>query len=263
MKFFLNCLTFLGFFSFLLLATPGHAQGVSAFPQRVELSPENRIATVTLFNRGTERSTYRISFINYRQGHDGKMEAIDTPPEGEGFADGMIRFSPRQVILPPGEPQTVRLMLRTPPDLAEGEYRSHLMLQSIPPSEPIDPDPDPEELSVSLNIVYGFSIPIFVQVGELSIAGRIEPAGFDAQGQPIIRIYNEGSRHLRADLVVLSRTSEVTRINGLAVYLSTGYLDFPIDLSSLAPELKNTPLTLELRMLDDGPVLSQTQISVP
>ena len=45
---------------------------------------------------------------------------------GEHFADGMLSWSPRQITLQPGTAQVVRLMVRKPEGLAEGEYRSHL-----------------------------------------------------------------------------------------------------------------------------------------
>ena len=34
--------------------------------------------------------------------------------------------------LAPGETQAVRLLLRKPGNLADGEYRSHLLMQNVP-----------------------------------------------------------------------------------------------------------------------------------
>ncbi len=43
----------------------------------------------------------------------------------------MVRFSPRQFELKPGESQLVRLATRLPPTLARGEYRFPLRVNNI------------------------------------------------------------------------------------------------------------------------------------
>ena len=44
----------------------------------------------------------------------------------KNFLKNMVRISPSQVRLAPGERQIVKLAIRKPKDLAEQEYRSHL-----------------------------------------------------------------------------------------------------------------------------------------
>jgi len=215
----------------VMTSTTVTAQDVSAFPQRIIFTPQERFASITLFNRGNEPARYRISFVNYRQMSDGQMRKINQPLAEEGFADEMIRYSPRQIILPPDEPQTVRLMSRIPADLQEGEYRSHLLIQSVPDAAPAQEQTEQDQLSVKLDVVYGFSIPVFIQKGELDHAGHLEFAGFNDDRQPILRIYNDGTRHLRADIVAIRGGEEIGRVKGAAVYLSTGHLDLamPMD----------------------------------
>jgi len=85
----------------------------------------------------------------------------------------MLRFSPRQVKLAPGERQIVKLSLRRPRDLAPGEYRSHLRFRALPP-EPTDDDGN--ATSMKINMVVNFSVPITVQQGAYDVSVSLNKA---------------------------------------------------------------------------------------
>lgn len=101
-------------------------------PTRLILGERDRSAQISLINRGADEATYRIEFVQYRMDENGQLQEIEEPNELEKFADPLIRFSPRQVLLKPNEAQTVRLLVRKPKDLAPGEYRSHLLFPDYP-----------------------------------------------------------------------------------------------------------------------------------
>ena len=140
-------------------------------PTRLILENGERSATVRLINREDEQATYRISFINRRMTADGGFEKVELPDSREKrieayLAQDLIRYSPRQVMLPPNQAQVVRIQLILPPDLKEGEYRSHMLFQEIPE---LDQESDPEsgnEFSISINAIYGISIPVIIRNGE-------------------------------------------------------------------------------------------------
>jgi P pilus assembly chaperone PapD len=115
----------------LALSWPAQAE-LMLHPTRIVFDKNQRAAQVELINNGSKPASYRISLVNRRMTDAGQFEPADTPGEGEHFADGMLRYSPRQVTLQPGTAQTVRIMLRKPADLAEGEYRSHLLFDKLP-----------------------------------------------------------------------------------------------------------------------------------
>ena len=75
-------------------------------PTRVVLEGRERSAELTLVNRGQERTTYRITLENRRMDAQGKFSEIDTPKDGELFAQNLIRYAPRRVTLEPNKPQT-------------------------------------------------------------------------------------------------------------------------------------------------------------
>ena len=103
-------------------------------PTRIVFEQRDRSAQVTLVNQSDQTSNFRISFIRQNMTEDGEFLPV---PEGQDgmFSDSMIRYSPRQVSLPPGQSQVIRLALRRPADLADGEYRSHMLFQALPDPE--------------------------------------------------------------------------------------------------------------------------------
>ena len=120
-------------FSFLLTSSLGcYAMGqLMVSPTRVVFEGSDRSKQINLVNNGAETARYRISLVRRNMNADGKIVAVDENEPGM-YADEMVRFSPRQVTLAPGQSQTVRLMLRKKSGTADGEYRSHMLFQSLP-----------------------------------------------------------------------------------------------------------------------------------
>src|SRR5690554_3961692 len=119
--------------AFAMLAGSGaYAQGdLLVAPTRVEIDGRGS-AQVILSNIGTEEATYRVSLELRRMNAGGKLDEVapEDPSPAEEAAMEMDRFSPRRVVLPPGQPQTVRVSARPDPALPDGEYRAHMMFQA-------------------------------------------------------------------------------------------------------------------------------------
>ncbi len=150
------------------MAADTHAAGnLAVMPTRVMFEGRERTAEVSLTNTGDEESIYRLALVNRRMTAGGSLvDVADKPLPGERFADGLVRFSPRQVVLKPGESQVVRLQLRRPAGLEAGEYRSHLAFRAVP-RESGPPAAEGREFRVTLTPIYGVSIPVIVRHGEL------------------------------------------------------------------------------------------------
>lgn len=72
----------------------------------------------------------------------------------------------------------IRLSLRKPADLADGEYRSHMFFRAVPAESAgrdvaDDEAPDEGQLNITLIPIYGITIPVIVQQGDLSVAADI------------------------------------------------------------------------------------------
>lgn len=160
-----------------LLAAPGAQAQQSMgpdlllYPARIVFERSQRTAQLDLVNNLNGTATYRIRFVNRRMSETGEMIELTGPGPGERFADGMLRYSPRQVMLAPGAAQTIRILLRKPAELAPGEYRSHLLFERIPDA-PERPPPAgrgaerSEGIEIQLQPLVSVSIPVIVRHGE-------------------------------------------------------------------------------------------------
>lgn len=247
-----------------LLAAPGD---LLISPVRVVLEGRQRSAELTLVNRGEEAMTYRVEFENRRMLEDGRFEAVAEAREGELFADSMIRYAPRRITLEPGSPQTIRVLLRKPSDLAEGEYRSHLLFRAVPEASDSNSiesltDEGGQELSIRLIPVYGVTIPVIVRQGDLNAQVKIADAKvMPAEGQKeprlSILLERQGARSVYGNVAVRFAGSPedeglIGLIRGLAVYTpnKSRRVELPLD-AALAGKLAGREV--EIAFSDVGP----------
>jgi hypothetical protein len=212
-------------------ATPSPAAslgGLLVAPTRLVFDGRTRSAELTLVNTGRELATYRIVFVQMRLTETGGLLEVEDTVPGELFADKLVRYSPRQVELKPGEPQTVRLQLRKPADLAVGEYRSHLVFRAVPRVSAADGErAGAPGMNVSLVPIYGVAVPILVRHGVTAATARLsglqirraEDGGRVLQ----FRVDREGNRSVYGNFTVTflpasGPPSVVAIMNGVAVY---------------------------------------------
>lgn len=214
----------------LVLALPAHAD-LMLYPTRIVFEKNQRAAQIELINNGSKPATYRIALVNRRMTEAGQFEVADTPAPDERFANDMLRFSPRQVTLQPGTVQTVRVMLRKPAELAEGEYRSHLQFDKLPDVEgstSIEHQGQADKgIGIVLNALVGASVPVIVRHGSTGAKvslGHLALQRDDAQ-HPVLKLQfeREGSSSVYGDLSVTftprgGKPQTVGEVGGIAVY---------------------------------------------
>lgn len=106
------------------------AQSFMLSPGSIVFEGDVRSAELLVANTHDKKSIFRIetaSFLMLGNGTLAEVARSDVALD----ASGMVRFSPRQFELAPGETQTVRIGLRTPPGLPAGEYRVHLRVSQV------------------------------------------------------------------------------------------------------------------------------------
>ncbi len=156
----------------VLLASNAYASLLIS-PTRLTFGDRERSAKVFLMNTSSETKTYRLEFQEQRQLPDGRYQSLkESELAGFNTASRMLRFSPRQVTLGPGERQQVRIAVRRPKDLAPGEYRSHLLLAALPGNKDRK---QTEGVGIQLNLRLSFSIPVIVRAGGLDAAAEFGP----------------------------------------------------------------------------------------
>ena len=199
-------------------------------PTRIVFDKNTRAAQVQLINNGSKPASYRISLVNRRMLESGQVEPADTAMEGERFADGMLHYSPRQVTLQPGTSQTVRVMLRKPAGLAEGEYRSHLLFDKLQDAEGSasieNRNAGNGQVGVVIQTRLGAAMPVIVRHGNLSANVSVDGLALqkDAAGSPklALRLQREGSSSVYGDLSVTftprgGKPQSLAQLGGIAV----------------------------------------------
>jgi hypothetical protein len=220
--------------AFGLLALSRVAQAdLMLFPTRIVFDKQ-RAAQVELMNQGKTPETYRINLVNRRMGPNGEFIAIDTPGPGEQFADAMLRYSPRQVTIPPGGSQIVRILLRKPEALAAGEYRSHLQFDRVADATGASSVEDvarqaSQDVGVVIQALVGASIPVIVRQGDthasLDLTDlAVQPPSASGPGLLSFQMKRDGNRSVYGDLLATFTTTagvtfEVARAGGVAVYV--------------------------------------------
>lgn len=229
------CLSIFAFALFAALPRPSSAQGAGDLvvtPTRIVFEDRTRSSQVTLANRGSATATFRISMFDMEMTDDGEMREAE--PNTIPSATSLVRFAPRQIDIAPGAHQVVRLTLRKPANLADGEYRSHMFFRAVPPesvgrSVTDETALQDNELRIQLIPIYGITIPIIVRHGALSFSSDISQAAYlPASGQLPERLEvtlnRSGNRSAFGDLVAHYLPVDggeeimVGRINHLAVY---------------------------------------------
>ena len=241
----------------LLAPSPSFAQGdLLVAPTRVIINNRGT-AEVVLDNIGEKEATYRISVTLKRMTEEGNLEPVEEKDANavEKAAEGMVRYAPRRVVLPPGQPQSVRISARPPADLPDGEYRIHLAFNGLPPVTPIaaqGSDDKAEGISIRLIPVYSIAIPIIVRKGNLVATAAISNPRIE-QGEkgPVFKLdmARSGTASVFGEIRIMhpGNSDPVFLAKGIAVYPEVTHRIFSMALSpEQAAQLKG-PVRVEYR----------------
>jgi len=212
----------------IALPVPLAAQGdLLIAPTRLVLDGR-RGGEVILSNIGDEEATYRVTLELRRMTPDGELEPVEESGANltEKAALEMIRYAPRRVILPPGEPQAIRISARPGAELPDGEYRVHMSFAALPkvrPVAPVDEAQPAQGLSISIIPVYGITMPIIIRKGELEVTGALANPKLEETAEGTIfavDISRSGEASLYGDLLVYPQGADDPAFvaRGLGVY---------------------------------------------
>lgn len=220
-------------------AAPAAAQGdLLVAPTRIILDGR-RGTEVILSNIGAEEATYRIELELRRMTANGQLVDVETDVanEVEQAALAMVRYAPRRITLPPGQPQAVRISARPGADLPDGEYRVHMSFRAIPKPSPVtDAAAESQGISIKLIPMYGVTIPIIVRHGRLEATVAISNpqvvAG--ARGPELhLGLNRNGSKSTYGELRVTRPGSDepLFLARGIAIYGEVSERDVQFDLT--------------------------------
>ncbi|MCB9982585.1 MAG: molecular chaperone [Rhodospirillales bacterium] len=148
-------------------------------PTRIVFEDRDRFKEVTLVNSGKETKTYDVSWQFYKMLEDGPsaMELVEGPLTDFDLSQYIV-FTPRRMTLAPGATQKIRLALRRPAEIADGEYRAHLRFRGERNEEKISQSKSSGTQSAAVKVNVSYSIPVIFRAGTPNVSAKIENVTF-------------------------------------------------------------------------------------
>lgn len=241
----------------VLSMNPSYAQGdLLLYPKRLVFDGTKRIQELNFANTGKDTARYILSIVQIRMKEDGSFENITEPDSGQNFADKFIRIFPRNVLLPPGEAQTVKVQITNNSEMEPGEYRSHIYVRAEDEKKPLgeeDNVKDDKSIAIKLVAVFGISIPVIIQNGENNTSVNIADASFTMENKATPTVHfafkRAGSMSVYGDVLIdhIASNGKVTRVgsvNGVAVYTPTPKRNMNIPLTNKEVDYKTGKLRI-------------------
>ena len=226
-------------------------------------------AEVILNNIGDEPATYRVSVVFRRMTEDGGLQDVDQPDANDKLAEDMVLYQPRKVVLPPRQPQAIRILARAPQGLADGEYRVHMLFRAIPPATPVAAAAASEPvrgLQFKLTPVYGVTIPVIVRLGNLQATAGIANVRLDKfDGKPAVALdlSRSGSRSTYGEVRIFKPgvKDPIAIQKNVAVYTEINRRRVAVAVDAAYKGALAGPVTVQyVETFDDGShVLAETQ----
>lgn len=102
---------------------------LSIYPTRIVIEKNEKKSELIASNKGVEICTFKAKVMDIKTFENGTF-ALDS--DNVPFsAKEMLRISPKVFTLGPNEKQTIRVKVKKPFGISNGEYRSHISLSSI------------------------------------------------------------------------------------------------------------------------------------
>jgi len=241
----------------LAVPTPVAAQGdLLIAPTRLVLDGRGG-GEVILSNIGNEEATYRVDLELRRMTPEGQLAPVDEAEANaiEQAALDMVRYAPRRVVLPPNEPQAIRISARPGPDLPDGEYRVHMSFAALPKVQPVAPPVEGAgEAGFAINLVpiYGITMPIIIRKGKLEVTAALaNPRVEQGTDGPafLVDITRSGAASVYGDLLVYAQGADEPAFvaRGIGVYpeIDSRHSTFPLSPEQAAA--MHGPVRVELR----------------
>ena len=182
----------------------------------------------------------------------------------------MITFAPRRITLLPGQPQSVRISIRPPEGLPDGEYRVHLNFRAVPPAlKPEEAVGPATGVSIKLTPVYGITIPVFVRRGRLDVSATLANAHLvKDSGESFVELdlTRAGQRSVYGEFIGKSARGEVLfDLRGIAAYTEITHRKVRIPLSADALAKVRGPVKIEYREFPEngGALIAATTATFP
>lgn len=222
----LTCLI-LAFFLSIPSVNAGQA-GIVLLPTRIVLGPKERNITVMVKNNGNATGEYRVELVDMIMPESGTLKEL---PSGDAYsAKPMLRISPRQMVLKPEESQNIRILVRKPRNLEDGEYRTHLRIKLV--EDNVDAveasDMQHDNLMIQVKPRFSLVIPVIFRHGKTTAHVALQHLALENKSTPLLHmvLVRSGNSSVIGDVDVEYKTpaGKLLRLqyfSGVAVYRPT------------------------------------------
>ena len=211
--------------------TTGKASAI-LFPTRVVMDGGQKASQINLVNRGTATGAYRLSLQDSAMSEAGSVSIIDDSEEATPFSiRRFVRFSPRRTQLTGRDNQNIRVQVRPPKDLPDGEYFGHLKVLVTSDNveadnKEIEQDEEGAGFQLKLRQRSALAIPIIYRHGNTSVSVELQNIKLDRKEKTLaMDLVRSGNRSVMGDILVdhIASGGVRTRISehlGKAVYVN-------------------------------------------
>lgn len=155
----------------LFVPGPARAQGVLVAPHALFIDHQTRSGWIQLHNPGAEPAEVSLSLLFGYPVTDSlgylELRLVEQPDSTFPSAMGWIQAFPRRMVVPPQGHQTIRLMVRPPANLADGEYWARVMIAAKGGTAPIQTTDTTTGIQVGLTLEVRTILPLLYRKGTL------------------------------------------------------------------------------------------------
>ncbi len=146
------------------------------FPTRIVLERGERSATVSIKNSGDGIGAYKVEIVDMIMPEEGAVREVKPEEKDPYSLLAMTRVSPRRITLKPGESQNVRLLLRFPKNLEDGEYRSHFKVTLVDDDveKTSEQTQHSQNVAISIKPRLALIIPVILRHGQTAFTTDIK-----------------------------------------------------------------------------------------
>ncbi len=264
---------------FLLSVLDALSQGdLLVTPTRIVFEKNERNKELILVNTGSDTATYLISWVHYRADENGKYHKIEEPVPGQYFASEFLRFFPKKFSLAPNDPQTLRMQLRRSASMIDGEYISHLYFRAVPKKAIQSPNSlfalEQKDVSQTFTVeiipIYGVTIPVIVQQGEVYAEARFADTSVDKPNRSVdFKIVRTGNISINGSIQLFYRNAAgnkllLKEVNSVTIFSPNKSRLFHLSFAEFANlDLEAGSLELEFKSRKPGEKISYAAQSIP
>ena len=176
-----NILPLLCFFGVGFTSIPAYSQQLSVSPLVTERQAESGQArgVIDISNASDKPYRARVTLAPFTYNREG-LEVLDSSPND---LTPYVVFSPRELVVAPGQTRSIRFNARLLPSLPQGEYRAMFSVEQL---QEINDSTDTNEVAIDVNI----AATIFVRNGDIVPVLKVEKAFYDATAKQIRLLVN-------------------------------------------------------------------------